>query len=191
MAYRKGEDPAPYYGLSSSWIDENGKIQSDYHIWVQNRPNHEIQFFGKPKGWMPKHRLNSKWAVRYDNNERIDYEEKEKDPLGLMVENPFDEFDPALVDDENENMMPEPVLTEQDLINQEAYYAGYAKHMIEAHQHYDHKKWWQFWIKRDVFPKYPIKNEPVSKDKYGRVYITKEILDKILKWDEEIERKRK
>lgn len=193
MANKKGEDPAPYYGLSSSWVDENGRIQSDFHIWIQNRPNHEIRYYGKPKGWMPKRRLNSKWAIRYDDPQKNDEEEEKwEDPLGLMVEDPLDEFDPALVeDDDDDHMMPELVLTDQDLINSDAYYMGYSKHMIEGHRRYDHKKWWQFWIKENDFPRYPIEKEPVTRDRYGRVYISKEVYEKILKWAEEVEKKKR
>lgn len=188
MANKKGEDPAPYYGLSSTWVDENGKIQSDYHLWVQNRPNHEIEYFGKSKGWMPEHRKHGKWAVRYDNPQAV--EEDDEDPVNELLVEPIEEFDPTLIDDE-ENILPDPVLTQQDLRNQDAYYLGYSKHMIEAHQRFDNKKWWQWWIKEDDFPKYPIEQEPVSKDKYGRIYITQEVYERIQKWDEEIERKKK
>ena len=188
MIELKGNDPAPHYGLASHWVDENGEIQTNYHIWIQNRPNNELEYYGKPKGWMPEHRKHGKWAVKYDDPIIIDepyYSEDE-----FMVENPLDEFDPALVD-EDENMMPDAILTQQDLINQDAYYLGYGKHMIEAHQRYDHKKWWQWWIRRDEFPRYPIEKEPETRDKYGRIYITWELYEKIQKWDEEIDRKKK
>lgn len=188
MSNYKDKDPAPFYGLASHWVDEKGNIETDYNIWIQNRPNSEIEYYGKPKGWMPEHRKHGKWAVKYDDAtipDEPDYSDDE-----FMVENPLDEFDPALVDD-SENLLPEPKITQQDIINQEAYYHGYAKHMIEAHQRYDHKKWWQWWIKRDEFPRYPIEQEPETRDKYGRIYIPQEVLDKILKWDEEIERKKK
>lgn len=188
MAKNIEKDPAPLYGLASTWIDENGKIQSDYHIWVQNRPNSEIEYFGKPKGWMPEHRKHSKWAIRYDNKKKMEEQEFEADEM--LVENPLDEFDPALVDDED-NMMPDPILTPQDLINQDAYYLGYAKHMIEAHQRFDNKKWWKWWIKREEFPRYPIEEEAITRDRYGRIFITEEVYKKIQKWDEEIERKKK
>lgn len=188
MIELKGNDPAPYYGLASNWVDENGKIQSDYHIWVQNRPNHEIEYYGKQKGWMPEWRRKSKWAFKYDNPQAVEDDEEDK-PDELFVE-PIEEFDPTLVDGED-NMMPDPILTPQDLINQDAYYLGYSKHMIEAHQRYDKKHWWQWWIKREDFPRYPIEQEPVSRDKYGRIYITQEVYEKIKKWDEEIERKKK
>lgn len=188
MIELKGNDPAPLYGLASTWVDKNGKIQSDYHVWVQNRPNHEIEYFGKPKGWTPEHRKHGKWSIRYDNKKKMEEQEFEVDEI--LVENPLDEFDLALVDDED-NMMPDPILTQQDLINQDAYYLGYSKHMIKAHQRFDNKKWWQWWIKRDEFPRYPIEEEAITRDRYGRIYITEEVYKKIQKWDEEIERKKK
>ena len=188
MIELKGNDPAPYYGLSSTWVDENGKIQSDYHIWVQNRPNDEIEYNDKPKGWMPEWRKNSKWAVRYD--EKCVTEEIPGEELNDLLIEPIEETDPALIE-EDENILPDPVLTQQDLRNQDAYYLGYAKHMIEAYQRFDHRKWWQWWIKEDDFPRYPIEQELVTRDKYGRIYITKEVYKKIQKWDKEIERKKK
>ena len=168
---------AERYGLPLRYIDENGKMQSDLPEWLLNRPENEIHYYGKPKGWKPKNRR-----------------EPEKVPYGEFgesdMENPLDEYDPELAD-ENENILPDIVETDQDIINSMAYYTAVSKQKMEAQERYDKRKWWQFWIREDDYEVYPIEKEPIHRDKYGRIIITHDQLDRIEAWDAEREKKRK
>ena len=162
MAIKKilieGDSPDKPY----SWLDENGNIKYDWY-WLLNRRKNEVEYYGKPKDYVPKNKADYIAAGG----------------------------DPALFPDEDD-VLPDIVYTEQDILRNMIYYIGVGKHKIEANQRNRSRKWWHFWKPREVGPhRYPFEKEYFEYDELGRKIYTEELLARVKAWDAEIEKKKK